>query len=89
MKSVISSYITLTKPTIMLLVLFTGATALFVEGSMVHEPVRFLLVMLGLYLTGGCANALNQYFERNIDAKMDRTKNAARCLWVRSARCTH
>ncbi len=58
----------------MLLVLFTGATALFVEGSMVHEPVRFLLVMLGLYLTGGCANALNQYFERNIDAKMDRTK---------------
>lgn len=74
MKSVISSYVTLTKPTIMLLVLFTGATALFVEGSMVHEPVRFLLVMLGLYLTGGCANALNQYFERNIDAKMERTK---------------
>ena len=58
----------------MLLVLFTGATALFVEGSMVHEPGKFMLVMLGLYLTGGCANALNQYFERNIDAKMDRTK---------------
>ncbi|MBL7996695.1 protoheme IX farnesyltransferase [bacterium] len=74
MKSIVSSYITLTKPTIMLLVLFTGATALIVEGSMVHEPGKFLLVMLGLYLTGGCANALNQYFERHIDAKMERTK---------------
>lgn len=58
----------------MLLVLFTGATALFVEGSMIHQPGKFLLVMLGLYLTGGCANALNQYFERHIDAKMERTK---------------
>jgi protoheme IX farnesyltransferase len=73
-KSIISSYITLTKPTIMLLVLFTGATALFMEGSMVREPGKFLLVMIGLYLTGGCANALNQYFERNIDARMERTK---------------
>ncbi len=58
----------------MLLVLFTGATALFMEGSMVHEPGKFLLMMIGLYLTGGCANALNQYFERHIDAQMDRTK---------------
>jgi protoheme IX farnesyltransferase len=57
----------------MLLVLFTGATALVMEGSLVHEPGKFLLVMLGLFLTGGCANALNQYFEREIDARMART----------------
>lgn len=74
MKSLLSSYVTLTKPTIMLLVIFTGATALLVEGSLIHEPVKFFLVLLGLYLTGGCANALNQYFERDIDARMDRTK---------------
>ncbi|MCP4686126.1 MAG: protoheme IX farnesyltransferase [bacterium] len=69
----IKDYITLTKPTIMLLVLFTGATALVMEGSMLSRPVDFLLVMVALYLTGGCANALNQYFERDIDARMSRT----------------
>lgn len=73
MLTVLGYYIQLTKPTIMLLVLFTGATALVMEGSFLHEPGKFLLVLLGLYLTGGSANALNQYFERDIDAKMERT----------------
>ena len=68
-------YINLTKPTIMLLVLFTGGTALVMEGSLVHEPVKFLLVLLGLYLAGGSANALNQCFERHIDANMSRTSS--------------
>lgn len=57
----------------MVLVLFTGAIALIVEGSMLEQPGRFLLFMFALYLTGGCANSLNQYFERDIDAKMSRT----------------
>lgn len=71
----ISDYFTLTKPSIMLLVIFTGATALFVEGSFLTEPHLFLWVLTGLYLTGGSANALNQFFEREIDAKMTRTQN--------------
>ncbi len=57
----------------MLLVLFTGATALVMEGSMLSDPLRFALVMLGLYLSGGSANALNQCFERDIDSQMSRT----------------
>ena len=73
MSATISQYFQLTKPTIMLLVLFTGAAALVVEGSMLTTPGRFLLFMAGLYLTGGCANSLNQYFEREIDARMTRT----------------
>ena len=73
MGATISTYLKLTKPTIMLLVLFTGASALVVEGSMLSHPGRFLLFMLGLFLTGGCANSLNQYFERDIDALMTRT----------------
>jgi protoheme IX farnesyltransferase len=73
--SSIRDYVQLTKPTIMLLVLFTGATALVVEGSLRGDPVRFALVLFGLYLTGGCANALNQVFEREIDARMSRTRN--------------
>ncbi len=57
----------------MLLVIITGATALILEGSLLHEPARFLLAMVAIYLTGGSANALNQCFEREIDAKMTRT----------------
>lgn len=73
MMSRLASYIQLTKPTIMLLVLFTGATAMIIEGSMLDQPLRFFWFMLGLYLTGGSANALNQYFERELDARMKRT----------------
>lgn len=73
MKSKISAYFQLTKPTIMLLVLVTGATALVMEGSLLRHPAEFALVLVALYLTGGAANALNQYFEREIDAKMIRT----------------
>ncbi len=67
------NYLQLTKPSIMLLVIITGATALIIEGSLLGHPGKFLLVLLALYLTGGSANALNQYFERDIDAKMSRT----------------
>lgn len=73
-RATIGDYLQLTKPTIMLLVLFTGASALVVEGSFLTRPLDFLLVLLGLYLTGGSANALNQYFERDIDSRMSRTK---------------
>ncbi len=73
--ALIRNYLRLTKPTIMLLVLFTGATALVLEGSLISHPTRFGLVLLGLFLTGGSANALNQFFEREIDARMARTKD--------------
>jgi len=69
----IKSYFALTKPTIMLLVVITGATSLVLEGSLLIQPLKFILVVLAIYLTGGCANALNQCFERKIDAKMKRT----------------
>ena len=71
----ISYYIQLTKPSIMLLVIITGATALFMEGSLINQPFKFFLVLTALYLSGGSANAFNQYFERDIDSLMERTKN--------------
>ena len=57
----------------MSLVVFTGGTALLVEGSLLSKPLEFALVLIALWLTGGSANALNQYFERDIDARMSRT----------------
>jgi protoheme IX farnesyltransferase len=63
------------KPSIMLLVGLTGAAALMLEGSLHASNWQFWAILFGLMLTGGCANGLNQYFERDIDAQMGRTKN--------------
>jgi len=71
--SKLPAYLKLTKPTISLLVIITGATALVMEGSLVGDPVNFILVLLGLFMASGSANALNQYFERDIDKRMTRT----------------
>ncbi len=74
LKQKITDYCALTKPRIMLLVIVSGATAGFMEGSLVRRPFDFLLAIFALYLTGGSANAFNHYFERHKDAQMIRTK---------------
>lgn len=79
-KPQISNYLDLMKPSIMLLVLITGAAALVWEGSLLHNLsvlglAKFGAILLGLMLTGGSANAFNMYLEREIDAQMIRTKN--------------
>jgi heme o synthase len=70
----ISAYFSLTKPTIMLLVAITGAAGLVVEGSLLHSPDRFALALLFLCMAGGSANGFNQAFERDRDARMERTR---------------
>ena len=70
---ILRNLIALTKPTILFLVVITGATALVVNQSEFSSK-DFSLILLALYLTGGCANALNQIFERDVDAQMERTK---------------
>jgi protoheme IX farnesyltransferase len=70
----VSSYIQLTKPRIVLLVLVTAVAALVMEGSLLARPGRFLLVLLAITMVAGSANAFNQYFERDLDARMARTR---------------
>lgn len=70
----ISAYFALTKPTIVLLFVVTGAAAMVAEGSLLDQPGKFLLVLLAMAMTAGSANSLNMYFDRDIDALMDRTK---------------
>lgn len=74
MLSQFGKYLNLTKPRVMTLVIVTGATALVMEGSLLSRPLDFMLVLVALYLSGGSANALNQYFERDLDARMSRTR---------------
>lgn len=72
--SIIRNYLSLTKPTIIFTYALTGAAALVVEGSLLSHPLQFFLVVLAIAATGGSANAFNQYFERDIDAQMERTR---------------
>jgi protoheme IX farnesyltransferase len=74
MKQLFTDLIALTKPTILMLVVITGATALIIYGVDQSNLFEFVLILFGLYCTGGSANAFNQYFERNVDSKMERTK---------------
>ena len=70
----VSAYISLTKPTIMLLVVLTGAAGLVLQGGLAEQPFRFALALFLLGMAGGSANAFNQYFERDRDAVMRRTR---------------
>lgn len=74
MKLRLLSFLNLTKPTILLLVALTGAAGLVVEQSLLSHPFQLTLAILGLLLAGGSANSFNQYFEREIDARMERTR---------------
>lgn len=63
------AYLELTKPRISLLFAITGLAALVLEGSL-RTP---WILVLAIFLVGGSANSFNQYFERDIDAQMERT----------------
>lgn len=70
----LNSFIALTKPTIVLTYALTGATAMVVERTLLKNWPQFCLVLMAIVLTAAGANGLNQYFEREIDAKMERTR---------------
>ncbi|MCB2213476.1 heme o synthase [bacterium] len=70
----IQAYNALTKPTIVLLVVLTGAAGAVLEGSLLSSPLLFALSLVLLGMAAGSANAFNQFFERNVDAVMTRTR---------------
>jgi heme o synthase len=69
-------YLTLMKPTIMVLLLITGAAGMFVGAEGVPPLGLFAVSMLGLALACGGASALNHVLDRDIDVLMGaRTKS--------------
>jgi heme o synthase len=75
MGSKMGSYVLLAKPRIVVLVMLTGLVAMVLEGSLLDNPLRFAAVLLGIMLSAGAANALNQFWDRDIDAIMARTRS--------------
>src|SRR3990167_6557382 len=69
----ILTYLSLTKPRISILFAFTGIVGLAVEGTLPASSLQYWMIILGIFCVGGAANAFNQYFERDIDARMERT----------------
>ncbi|MBI2027961.1 MAG: protoheme IX farnesyltransferase, partial [Deltaproteobacteria bacterium] len=71
--NLVSAYLNLTKPKISVLFAFTAIVGLNAIVSVSLEPLTFWMIVLGVFFIGAAANALNQYFERDIDARMKRT----------------
>lgn len=64
--------LSLTKPRIISLLLVTTAMPMYAAGS--PDLLTVLIVMVGGYLMAGGANAVNMYFDRDIDHVMARTR---------------
>lgn len=77
MRNRLLAYIELTKPRIAMMVLVTAALGYYLGVVFTEEfPgwLSFFFAMLGTGMAGAGASALNQYIERDIDARMDRTR---------------
>ncbi len=72
-KPVWKDYITLTKPKVISLLLFTTLTAMIIAAGGWPGTVLFLAVALGGYMAAGAANAINMVIDRDIDGSMKRT----------------
>ena len=70
-RQLVTDYVTLTKPRVQSLLLFTTVTTMLVAGSPSVQLI--LLTCLGGYLSAGGAGAVNHAFDRDIDALMPRT----------------
>jgi protoheme IX farnesyltransferase len=71
----IVAYTALTKPRIILLLLITTVPAMVLAERGLPPLWLVAATLAGGMMTAGSANALNQYLERDIDAKMNRTKS--------------
>jgi protoheme IX farnesyltransferase len=72
--TVLGDLITLTKPRIISLLLLTTVAPMFITPAGAPSVSLVLWVLLGGYLMAGGANAINMWFDRDIDDKMSRTR---------------
>lgn len=65
----------LTKPRIVELLLITTIPTMFLASRGLPQPGRMVVTVAGGALAAGGANALNMVYDRDVDARMARTKN--------------
>ena len=74
-KSIISAYIELTKPRILMLVIITTVLGFYLGGQGISSWSLLAFLVVGSSFVCGGSAALNHYLEREFDSKMQRTKN--------------
>jgi protoheme IX farnesyltransferase len=72
--SILRDLVTLTKPRIISLLLVTTIAPMFITPAGLPTVSQVLWVMLAGYLMAGGANAINMWFDRDIDTRMSRTR---------------
>ena len=70
----IGDFVQLLKPRVMSLVVFTGFVGLVIAPGTLH-PVLAAIAILCIAIGSGAAGAINMWYDRDIDAIMDRTAN--------------
>ena len=74
----IKDFYELMKPRVMSLVIFTalvGYISGYTSSENVLNPYLSIIGIFAIALGAGSAGALNQWYDRDIDLKMERTKN--------------
>jgi protoheme IX farnesyltransferase len=71
--TIIRDYIQLTKPRIAVLLVFTTVTAMMIAAEGVPEFWTLIVTILGGVFAAGGSSAVNQYYDRDMDAMMSRT----------------
>lgn len=70
----VGDFLELTKPRITTLVVITAGVGYAVGAPRGLDPAAFVALLIGTALVAGGASALNQYWEREADARMERTR---------------
>ena len=70
----IGDYVALLKPRVMSLVVFTGWAGLYLAPGHLH-PVLAFTAVLCIAVAAGAAGAINMWYDRDIDAVMERTRD--------------
>ncbi len=68
------SYVQLTKPNVMSLLLFTTLAAMMMAAGGFPSPVLVFWTLLGGAFAAASSGSINMYWDRDLDAQMSRTK---------------
>src|SRR5262245_46282970 len=70
----LGDYLALTKPRVVVMVLVATAAGYYLGSTGLPALVPLLQTLLGTAVAAGGTLALNQYMERDLDARMERTR---------------
>lgn len=75
-ESSVTDYISLLKPRVMALAIFTSICGLYLAPGNLHPFLSFTAIIC-ISIGAGASGAINMWYDRDIDGKMERTKKRA------------